>query len=120
MLERDSKFKYTDGVWKVSKATVIILSDADYTLVDSGNYNNFAYYDNEPGEYPEGNAVDNVMIEKINIILNTNYSDLVVEDAEVIVHFNYYDNGNSIENVSMIYQGGVWVVTDSSTKIKYE
>jgi len=112
------KFKYSDGEWKVSKAKVIILSNDDYDLVDSGKYHNFAYYDNKAGEYPIGNAVDNIMIAKITTILNKNYKDLAVEDSEVIVTFNYYDSSNTVETVTLIYQKGEWVVTDSSVRIK--
>ncbi len=121
-IRHKSKYKYTEGVWKLSKAVVIILTDADYELVESGKYHNFAYYDNRPGEYPKdsGNEFDNVMMEKIRVILEKNYSDLVHEGSEVIVHFNYYDSGNSVENVTIIFEGGVWVLTDSSITIKYE
>ena len=112
------KFKYSDAEWKVSKAKVIILSNDDYDLVDSGKYHNFAYYDNKAGEFPIGTAVDNIMIAKITTILNENYKDLAVEDSEVIVTFNYYDSGNSVETVTLIYQKGEWVVTDSSVRIK--
>ena len=117
-----SKYKYTEGVWKLSKATVILLADADYELVESGKYHNFAYYDNKPGEYPQDSGIefDNVLMEKIRVILEKNYTDLVIEDAEVIVHFNYYDNGNSVENVSMTFKDGAWVLTDSSIEIKFE
>jgi len=120
-IRNKSKFKYTEGVWKLSKATVIVLTDADYELVHSGKYNNFAYYDNKAGEYPRdsGNEYDNIMMEKIRVILETNYADLSYEDSEVIIHFNYYNgSGNSVENVSMTFKDGAWVLTDSSIDIE--
>ncbi len=115
-----SKFKYTDGIWKVSKATPITMTHDDYELVDSGKYDNFAYYDNEAGEFPEGTTVDNILVAKIQTILVTNYVDLNVEETEVIVSFQYYDNGTNTEKIAFILTDGIWVVTKSSITLDYE
>ena len=119
-LRESSKFKYVEGIWKVSKATPITVTHDDYELVESGAYDNFAYYDNEAGEFPEGTAVDNILVAKIQTILETNYLDLNEEDTEVIVSFQYYDNGTNTEKISLIFTGGIWVVTESSITLDYE
>jgi len=116
-VKETSKFKYTDGAWVVSKATVIILTEDDYTLVGSGQYFNFAYYDNEAGEFPEGTQVDNILVAKIIKILTENYPALNVVDAEVIVHFTYYDNGTNVVNITFTFDGSSWSILESSIKL---
>ena len=116
-----SKFKYVDGKWVVSKATPVSLNTEDYTLTGDEKYENFGFWNNEPGEFPEGTAVDNLLVAKIQTILETNYTDLNEEDAEVVVSYKYFNNNSTnVQRLSLIFTEGVWVVTDSTIILKYE
>lgn len=103
--ESMSKFKYnhSETAWKLSEAALIELNTEDYAVTGDDKYNNFGYYDDVEGEYPEGTPVDNILDAKINDILKTNYPDLNVADQEVTVSYQYYDNGTNTVSRNYIY-----------------
>ncbi|NME69944.1 hypothetical protein [Flammeovirga aprica] len=109
------KFKYThsvegEGLWKVSLAVAITLTEADYTLTGDDKYMNFGWGD-EPGEYPEGTQVENVNDAKIIHILTENYKELAIADQEVSVSYKFYDGAHSIQTRSFVYDASssTWV-----------
>ncbi|KXX69030.1 hypothetical protein [Flammeovirga sp. SJP92] len=105
------KYKHAETTWVLSQAIVIELETEDYKLTGDDKYNNFGYYDNVEGEYPEGTAVENVIDAKINHILKENYEDINVADQEVSVFYQYYDNGTNTVSRNFIYDAAseTWV-----------
>lgn len=97
------KYKHAETTWVISQAIIIELTSDDYKLTGDDRYNNFGYYDNVEGEYPEGTPVDNVIDAKINEILKTNYADINIADQEVSVFYLYYDNGTNTVSRNYIY-----------------
>lgn len=103
------KFIFKASAWELIVITAHTFTKADYALSGDEKYSNFGYYDDKAGEYPEGVAVDNILIAKLTIALNTIFPD--AEEGDLFkITYNYYANSVTAEvSKRFIKQGDAFV-----------
>ncbi len=117
VIEQTLQFGNEASGWVVDNTIVYTLSGSDYEFIGEqlsdkytdpawsvGNYSNF---DRRPGNINQW--TDAMLLEALNILLNEKVAPSAQEGQKYLMTFDIYNGTNTVEQMHLIKENGVWV-----------